>query len=73
MNQPGVQAAVQLAGAMNVLGGGSALIVGRRVMVRWSDGNQYPGSITQVAPNQSHVVFPDGRGLWIDNRYLTPA
>jgi hypothetical protein len=74
MNQPGVQAAVQLAGAMNVLGGGSPLIIGRRVLVRWSDGNRYPGTITQVgAPNQSHVVFPDGRGMWIDNQYLTPA
>jgi hypothetical protein len=59
---------------MNVLGGGSPLIVGRRVMVAWSDGNRYPGTITQVAPNnQSHVVFPDGRGLWIGNQYLTPA
>jgi hypothetical protein len=73
INQAPVQAAVQMAGAMNVMGGGSALIVGRKVMVRWSDGNQYPATIMQVAPNQAQVAFPDGRSMWIATQYLTPA
>lgn len=73
MNQPGIQAAVQMAGAMNVAGGGLALIVGRRVMVRWSDGNHYPGTIMQIAPNQAQVVFPDGRNMWIETQHLSPA
>lgn len=71
--QPAVQAAVGMAGAMAQLGGGSGLIVGRQVMVQWSDGNKYPATIMQIADNQSMVVFPDGRNMWIENQYLTPA
>jgi hypothetical protein len=73
MNQAGVQAAVQMAGAMNMLGGGSALIVGRAVLVQGSDGQRYPGTIIQVAQGQSQIVFPNGANQWVDNRYLTPA
>ncbi|MCK6590310.1 MAG: hypothetical protein HUU21_29110 [Polyangiaceae bacterium] len=73
MNQPGVQAAMQVAGAMNVMGGGSGLIAGRQVLVQWSDGNRYPATIMQVASGQAQVVFPDGRNMWVENRYLTPA
>ncbi len=72
MNQPGVQSAVQMAGAMNVAGGGSALIVGRAVLVQWADGNRYPGTILQVAAGQSQIVFGDGSNRWIENTYLTP-
>ena len=73
MNQPGVQQAVQMAGAMNVMGGGSALIVGRAVLVQWSDGNRYPGTIMQVTATHAQVVFPNGQGQWIETRFLTPA
>ncbi len=73
MNRPEVQAAVQLAGAMNTAAGGSALIVGRAVLVQWSDGNRYPATISQVAEGQSQVVFGDGRNMWVQNQYLTPA
>jgi hypothetical protein len=73
MNRPEVQAAVQMSGAMNAAAGGSALIVGRKVLVTWSDGNKYPGTIMQVAAGQSQIVFPDGRNMWIGNQYLTPA
>ncbi len=61
------------AGAMNVMGGGSALIVGRAVLVQWSDGNRYPGTIMQVTPTHAQVVFPNGQGQWIETRFLTPA
>ena len=73
MNQAGVQAAVQMAGAMNVLGGGSALIVGRRVLVQGSDGQRYPGTIIQVSPSHAQVVFPNGANQSIENRFLAPA
>lgn len=69
--QPAVQAAVGLAAGMAQLGGGSGLIVGRQVLVQWSDGNKYPATIMQIANNQSMVVFPDGRNMWIENQYLT--
>jgi hypothetical protein len=73
MNRPDVQAAMQMAGAMNVMGGGSGFVAGRQVLVLWSDGNRYPATIMQVAAGQSQVVFPDGRNMWVENRYLTPA
>lgn len=73
MNRPEVQAAVQLAGGMNAAAGGSALIVGRAVLVQWSDGNRYPATISQVADGQSQVVFGDGRNMWVQNQYLTPG
>lgn len=73
VNQPGVQAAVQLAGAMNALGGGSQLIVGRAVLVQWNDGNKYPATIMQVSPTHAQVVFPNGQNMWVENQYLTPA
>jgi len=73
MNRPEIQAAVQMAGAMNVAGGGSALIVGRKVLVQWSDGNRYPATIRQVSATHHEVIFPDGRAMWIEARFLTPA
>jgi hypothetical protein len=73
MNQPGVQAAVGLAGMMNMLGGGSPLIVGRNVLVQGSDGNRYPGTILQMNGAHAQVVFPGGQNQWIETRFLTPA
>lgn len=73
MNNPEVQRAVQMAGAQNVAAGGSALIVGRAVLVQWSDGNRYPGTISQVSPSHAHVIFPNGQAQWIETRYLTPS
>lgn len=74
MNQAGVQQAVQMAGAMAQATGGSGLIVGRKVLVAWSDGNKYPGNILQLNGNtHCEVVFPDGRKMWVENQYLTPA
>jgi hypothetical protein len=73
MNQGAVQAAVGLAGAMNVLGGGTNLVPGRAVLVQWSDGNKYPATIMQNAGEQAQVVFPNGQQMWLETRYLTPA
>ncbi len=73
MGQGAVQSAVKVAGAMNALGGGSNLIVGRQVMVQWSDGNQYPATIMQNSGAQAQVTFPDGRNMWVETKFLTPA
>jgi hypothetical protein len=73
MGQAGVQAAVQMAGAMNQLGGGSGLIVGRQVLVQWSDGNKYPATIMQTSGVQAQVAFPNGQSMWVETKYLTPA
>ncbi len=73
MGSPAVQGAMQLGGAMNALVGGSPLMPGRRVMVRWSDGKQYPGTIMQMHGAQAQIVFPDGSQHWIETQHLTPA
>jgi hypothetical protein len=73
MGQAGVQSAMKMAGAMNMLGGGSGLIVGRQVLVQWSDGNKYPATIMQIAAGQAQVTFPNGQSMWVEDKYLTPA
>ncbi len=47
------------------------LAVGSPVLVQWSDGNHYPGTITQVAQGQYQCAFPDGRQVWIPAGYVT--
>jgi len=73
MNQGAVQAAMKMAGAMNAMGGGSALMPGRSVLVEWSDGNRYPATIMQMNGAQAQVVFPNGQNMWVETRFLTPA
>jgi hypothetical protein len=68
-----VAGAVQMAGAMNMMGGGSGLIVGAQVLVAWSDGNKYPANIRQNNGAQAEVMFPDGRTMWAETQYLTLA
>ncbi len=38
---------------------------GSRVMVTWSDGNRYPGTVAQMANGQVYVTMSDGRQLWV--------
>ncbi len=38
---------------------------GSRVMVTWSDGNRYPGTVAQLASGQVYVTMSDGRQLWV--------
>jgi hypothetical protein len=44
---------------------------GALVLVYWADGNRYPGTVVQAAPNHVYVVFPNGQQHWIDVRYVT--
>ncbi|MDF2697452.1 MAG: hypothetical protein K0S65_5835, partial [Labilithrix sp.] len=47
-----------------------AFSVGARVMVQWSDGNRYPGTVTAAQNGQVEVAFPDGRRMWIPQGYV---
>lgn len=47
--------------------------VGARVLVAWSDGNRYPGTVAQVGPGQYLVTMGDGRQHWIPEAYVKPA
>jgi hypothetical protein len=44
---------------------------GSRVMVQWSDGNRYPGTVTNAQPGQVEVAFPDGRRIWVPSGYVS--
>jgi hypothetical protein len=44
--------------------------VGARVAVQWSDGNRYPGTVTNVQSGQVEVLFPDGRRVWVPQGYV---
>ena len=42
-------------------------------MVQWSDGNRYPGTVTQVRAPQIEVAFPDGRRVWVPQHVVSSA
>ncbi|MBX3260348.1 MAG: hypothetical protein KF782_11710 [Labilithrix sp.] len=44
---------------------------GARVMVQWSDGNRYPGTVAAVQGGQIEVAFPDGRRVWVPQAYVS--
>jgi hypothetical protein len=46
---------------------------GSRVTVTWSNGQRYPGTVTQMNGGQCLVVFPDGQHHWVDMQYLAPG
>ncbi len=73
MGSAGVQAALKMQGAMSAATGGSALVPGRKVMVQWSDGNEYPATIMQNNGQQVQIVMTNGSNLWVDPQYLKPA
>jgi hypothetical protein len=48
-----------------------AFNIGARVMVQWSDGHRYPGTVTNVHGGQLEVAFPDGRRVWVAQGYVS--
>lgn len=48
----------------------STFAVGTRVMVTWSDGNRYPGTIAAVGQNQYLVAMSNGQQHWIPSNYV---
>ena len=45
--------------------------VGTPVLVLWSDGQRYPGTITQIASGQYQCAFPDGRQIWVPSHAIS--
>ncbi len=45
--------------------------IGSTVMVAWSDGNKYPGTVAQVAPGQYLVTMQNGQQHWIAAQFVT--
>jgi hypothetical protein len=44
---------------------------GALVLVHWSDGNRYPGTVLQVAGGRVLVSFPNGQQHWVDMKYVS--
>lgn len=44
--------------------------VGSQVLVAWSDGNRYPGTVMQLAQGHYLVTMGDGRQHWIPEAYV---
>ncbi len=47
-----------------------SIAAGNDVLVKWADGNKYPGKVVQAAPGQSLVEFSNGNQQWIAEQYL---
>ncbi|MRG93510.1 hypothetical protein [Polyangium spumosum] len=45
--------------------------VGSAVLVAWSDGNKYPGTVAQVAQGQYFVTMSNGTQLWVAEQYIS--
>jgi hypothetical protein len=44
---------------------------GTMVLVHWSDGNRYPGTVLQAAGGQVLIAFPNGQQQWIDMKFVS--
>ncbi len=44
---------------------------GVMVLVQWSNGNRYPGTVLQASGSQVLVSFPNGQQHWVDVKYVT--
>lgn len=42
-----------------------AITVGSHVLVAWSDGQRYPGTVMQIAPGQYLVAMANGQQHWV--------
>jgi hypothetical protein len=49
----------------------AGIAVGSRVLVQWSDGNRYPGTVVAMHSGQVQVRFPDGRDVWVPQGYVS--
>ncbi len=52
--------------------GAEQFVPGGPVLVRWNDGNHYPGTVVQVAADQCLVALADGREMWLGIEWLLP-
>jgi hypothetical protein len=61
-------------GVMGMVGMGAiakGIGPGMGVLVQWSDGNRYPGSVVQVANGQVLVAFGNGQQQWVPESAVT--
>jgi hypothetical protein len=47
--------------------------VGKPVVVQWSDGKQYPGTVAQVGKGQYLVTMGDGSQRWVPEAFVKPV
>ncbi|AKT38575.1 hypothetical protein [Chondromyces crocatus] len=47
--------------------------IGSAVLVVWSDGKHYPGTVAQLGSGSYLVTMRDGRQHWIPEGYVKPA
>ncbi len=81
-NQQAAQFGNQVGNAFNSFGNAlgsfvnqavAPINVGSRVMVQWSDGNRYPGTVSGMQNGQVQVGFPDGRQMWVPQQYVSAS
>ena len=79
-NQQAAQIGNEVGNAFNAFGSAlgsfvnsavGTIAVGTHVMVQWSDGQRYPGTVTMMQGGQVQVAFPDGRQVWVPQQYVT--
>jgi hypothetical protein len=44
---------------------------GVMVLVQWSNGNRYAGTVLQTSGSQVLVTFPNGQQHWVDVKYVS--
>jgi hypothetical protein len=44
---------------------------GTMVLVQWSNGNRYAGTVLQTSGAQVLVTFPNGQQHWVDMKYVS--
>ncbi|MDB4942284.1 MAG: hypothetical protein JWP97_1818 [Labilithrix sp.] len=54
-----------------VSGAASGMAPGAHVLVTWSNGQRYPGTVMRVQSGQVHVAFPDGQQVWVPQHVVT--
>ena len=45
--------------------------VGSSVLVQWSDGNKYPGTVAQISQGQYFVTMSNGEQFWVAEQYVS--
>jgi hypothetical protein len=46
------------------------VVSGQQVLVRWSDGGEYPARVVEVVRDQARCRFPNGSESWIETAFL---
>jgi hypothetical protein len=51
--------------------GQRSMAPGTMVLVYWSNGNRYPGTVLHATGSQVLVAFPNGQQHWVDMKYVS--